>query len=168
MTNYKKILYVDMDGVMCDFMKEVYEAFPNIDKMDKTNQESVIDFFLEKNPRYFSCLPPIEGAIDTIRLLSEFYQIYFLSTPARNVPFSYMDKKKWLNEHIFSKMDISDKNLILTHRKDLAIGDYLIDDRLVNGSESFKGTFLHFGSEEFPDWKHILEYFKNKDHDLTF
>ena len=35
--------------------------------------------------------------------------------------------------------------MIITHRKDLLIGDYLIDDRLANGAKDFKGKLLRFG-----------------------
>ena len=56
--------------------------------------------------------------------------------------------------HLFQKQ----KRLILTHRKDLLIGDYLIDDRLKNGAGEFKGELIHFGTIKFPDWKTVLEY----------
>lgn len=36
-------------------------------------------------------------------------------------------------------------------------GDYLIDDRLVNGVEKFEGELIHFGSEKFKGWKEVLE-----------
>ena len=32
-----------------------------------------------------------------------------------------------------------------THRKDLLIGDYLIEDRLANGAKDFKGELINFG-----------------------
>ena len=39
-------------------------------------------------------------------------------------------------------------------------GDYLIDDRMKNGASEFQGKLIQFGSEQFPDWDAILEYFK--------
>lgn len=165
----RKILYIDMDGVTCDFMSGVYEKFPYIEEMDSKNRESVIDYFLEENPRYFLKLPPIPGAIEAITILNNHYDIYFLTTPARNCEHSYMDKKIWLEQYIFQPLEMSNKNLILTHRKDLQIGDYLIDDRLVNGSESFTGKFLHFGEgKEFSTWKDILKYFSDINFDIKY
>ena len=35
--------------------------------------------------------------------------------------------------------------MFITHRKDLLIGDYLIDDRLANGAKDFKGKLLRLG-----------------------
>jgi 5'-nucleotidase len=39
------------------------------------------------------------------------------------------------------------------------VGDYLIDDRNAhNGLDKFKGEFIHFGAEKFPDWDSELKY----------
>ena len=56
--------------------------------------------------------------------------------------------------------------MFITHRKDLLMGDYLIDDRLKNGAGDFKGKLLRFGYDwendnkpnEYPDWDSILDY----------
>ena len=50
------------------------------------------------------------------------------------------------------------KKLILSHNKGLLLGDYLIDDRIANGVDGFKGEHIHFGTDQFPDWKSVLEY----------
>ena len=54
--------------------------------------------------------------------------------------------------------------MFVTHRKDLLIGDYLIDDRTANGAGEFKGELLHFGwnyekkvLNKYPDWDSILK-----------
>lgn len=50
------------------------------------------------------------------------------------------------------------KRLITTHRKDLLIGDYLIDDRTVNGAGEFTGEHIHFGTVKFPNWEFVVKY----------
>jgi hypothetical protein len=40
------------------------------------------------------------------------------------------------------------------------IGDYLIDDRSYNGASEFKGEWIHFGSEKFPNWERVIDYFE--------
>ncbi len=50
------------------------------------------------------------------------------------------------------------KRLILTHRKDLVKGDYLIDDRGKNGTDEFEGEWIQFGSDRFPDWPSVVKY----------
>ncbi len=74
------------------------------------------------------------------------------------VPESYMDKRIWIKDHFG---DDFNKRLTLTHRKELSIGDFLIDDRLKNGAEKFTGKHIHFGTELFPNWYSVLKYFYN-------
>ena len=61
------------------------------------------------------------------------------------------------------------KKMFITHRKDLLVGDYLIDDRTKNGYNDiigdFKGEHLHFGWSwetetwnKFHSWDTILDY----------
>lgn len=146
----KKILYVDMDGVVADFEAGVRMVNPRV----IWNQEDVDDT-CEMHPYVFQLLPEIPGAISAVNLLKDEYEILFLSTPMCNVPESYTDKRRWLRKKFGEWVD---KRLVLTHRKDLAIGDYLIDDRLKNGSENFTGELIHFGTEKYPDWDAVLKY----------
>jgi len=37
-------------------------------------------------------------------------------------------------------------------------GDFLIDDRLANGTDKFEGEHLHFGTEKFPTWEEVLSH----------
>lgn len=51
--------------------------------------------------------------------------------------------------------------LIISPNKGLNKGDYLIDDHKEGrGQDRFEGTLMHFGSREFENWEHVLEYFK--------
>jgi len=52
------------------------------------------------------------------------------------------------------------KELILSHHKNLSMGDFLVDDRLKNGADKFCGEHIHFGTEKFPDWASVVTYFK--------
>ena len=54
------------------------------------------------------------------------------------------------------------KRLILTHRKDLNIGDFLVDDRTKNGAGEFMGELIQFGTEKFPDWNTVKKYLMEK------
>ncbi len=49
--------------------------------------------------------------------------------------------------------------MILTNRKDLLYGDYLIDRLEDNGSKDFMGTRIEFGSDTFKTWDEVIEYF---------
>lgn len=111
------------------------------------------------NPRIFATLPTIEGGIDAAKRLSNYYEVYFLFSPMWDVPDSYMDKRLWIFEHF---EEWSRKRLILSHQKDLHIGDYLVDDRTANGAGNFTGKHLLFGSKEFPNWKVVEEFLMNE------
>lgn len=151
---FKKILYIDMDGVCADFEAGVRSYEP-----DMLWEQEEVDRVCEANPLVFEILPELSNAIKSIEILKNHYDIYFLSTPMCNVPESYMGKRKWLREKFG---DWVDRRLILTHRKDLNKGDFIIDDRLVNGVEFFDGHHIHFGSEKFPDWESVLKFLINK------
>lgn len=50
------------------------------------------------------------------------------------------------------------KRLTLSHYENLLRGDYIIDDRGKHGTSGFKGEWLRFGSQEFPNWESVLDY----------
>ena len=54
--------------------------------------------------------------------------------------------------------DVAHKRLILSHHKNLNVGDFLVDDRTANGASSFQGKHIHFGSNEFPDWESVCKF----------
>lgn len=73
-------------------------------------------------------------------------------------PSAWSDKLKWVKKHLGNN---AYKRLILTHHKNLNKGDFLIDDRIKNGAEEFEGELILFGSDEYPDWRSIVEYLLN-------
>lgn len=156
----KKILYIDLDGVCADFEAAVHELDPNIFSLNNRDQKSkMIDDICEANPYIFHELPPMQGAVEAVKKLFDFYEIYFLSTPMWNVPLSFTGKRLWIEQHFG---EVAKKRLILTHRKDLNMGEYLIDDRIKNGVDKFKGQHIHFGTELFPNWDTVCEYLMNQ------
>lgn len=154
------ILYIDLDGVVADFDKFVQPHLPGIelgdgDSSDYEERSKMVDKVMENDPHIFEKLELIDDAHDSIMLLKEYFDIYFLSTPVHRVPESYTGKRIWIKNNFG---EWADKRLILTHRKDLCIGDYLIDDRLKNGSEQFKGEHIHFAQDPFTNWRKVVDY----------
>jgi len=158
MTDKKKILYIDMDGVIVDIGKiiELTRNDPNIDFTQyEGNIESIPDIFTEA--------PPIDGAIKSIRQLHESgkYDMYIATTVPWKQRTVYTHKRHWIDHYFLD--GIFHKRIIFTHRKDLLIGDYLIDDRIKNGAGGFTGELLKFGTNpdtgeqnEYPTWNSIL------------
>ena len=150
-----------MDGVVADFNAQINRIFPEVSQItDAEERETAVDNLCSTHRNIFRNLPTIPDAVFCIDRLFKFYDIYFLSTPMWSLPESFSDKRWWLEETFGSK--IAYKRLILTHRKDLCIGDYLIDDRLKNGAKDFKGDFIHFGSAKYPNWLFVTDYLLNK------
>ena len=129
-----------MDGVLADYNgKANYKDNP---------EKEATGFFAE--------LEPIEGAVDAFKKLSEHYDCYILTTAPWSSPIAASEKRIWVENHLG---DYGFKRLMTSHHKHLHIGDYLIDDRTVNGAGEFTGKHIHFGTEEFPDWNAVLIYF---------
>lgn len=157
--NEKKILYIDMDGVIADFDGRMKEICPELytaeefDTYDKKSDE--IDAIVAKQPDIFESLNPIDGALEAVNKLFPLYDVYFLSTPMQAVPQSFMGKRIWLEKHFGEN---AKKKLVLSHRKDLSIGSYLVDDRTKNGAGEFTGKHIHFGTSKFPNWNETVKY----------
>lgn len=154
-----------MDGVIVDFDKKIKEYCPTLDTSDAEekyqDRADKVDEICGANPNIFEDMEPIEGAIEAVNcLLDEFdeYDVYFLSTPMWDVPESWAGKRIWLEKYFGDKCH---KRLILTHRKDLAIGDVLIDDRLKNGAGEFSGERILFGKAPFENWNKVINYLEN-------
>ena len=151
-----------MDGVVADFDLAIKVICPELDILEnfnsyETRSKKIVEI-IESNLDLFHNLKPIEGAIKSVNKLFDLYDVYFLSSPMWAIPESFTGKRIWIEKHFGEK---AIKRLILTHRKDLNIGDYLVDDRLTNGTSEFKGEHIHFGTEKFPNWESTLKYLIN-------
>jgi 5'-nucleotidase len=156
----KKIVYIDMDGVIVDFGKAIKDWFakhPHLEERYKTHPDHIQGLF--------RIAPPIKGAIEAIKKLNDSgkYELFIATSAPWGNPQSLTDKRFWLEDYFDN---IFHKRMFTTHRKDLLMGDYLIDDRLKNGAGEFKGKLLRFGYDwennnspnEYPDWDSILDY----------
>ena len=148
----KKILYIDMDNVLVDFQSGI----------DKTNEDVRTEYagHLDEVPGIFSLMKPLLGAVEAYKQLVVEFDTYILSTSPWENPSAWSDKLIWVKEYLGED---ARKRLILTHNKDLNIGHFLVDDRLKNGTDKFKGEHLHFGTPKFPDWKAVLDYLIPKE-----
>ena len=82
-------------------------------------------------------------------------ELYMMKRLFFENPSAWSDKVTWVTKYLD---DVFHKRMIITHRKDLIEGDYLIDDRGKNGTSEFKGEWIQFGSERFPDWDAVVRY----------
>ena len=147
-----KRLFFDMDNVLVDFQSG----------LDQMSEEMKAEFAgrLDEIPDLFGKMKPMPGAIEAVHKLAKVYDVFILSTAPWKNPSAWSDKVKWVTNYLD---DVFHKRMIITHRKDLVEGDYLIDDRGKNGTSDFKGEWIQFGSMRFPDWDHVLDYLLPED-----
>lgn len=145
----KKIVYVDMGGVLMDFHAGLELISDELRKEYAGRYDEV--------PNIVSYLPPVKSAVEAMYALQKSgkYDVYILSTSPWSNPTTWSDKVEWINRHMDKYYC---KRLILSHHKNLLRGDYIIDDRGKHGTSGFKGEWLRFGSQEFPNWESVLEY----------
>jgi RNA:NAD 2'-phosphotransferase (TPT1/KptA family) len=149
---HKKRVYVDMDNVLVDFETGLAQV------SDEIKQE--FEGRLDEIPGLFGLMKPMPGAIEAMHELQKHYDLFILSTAPWKNPSAWSDKVKWVTQYLD---DVFHKRMVITHRKDLCQGDYLIDDRGKNGTSDFAGEWIEFGSEKFPDWNSVLDYLNAKE-----
>lgn len=149
----KKIVYIDMDGVLVDLHTKIASYPPDV--VQQFEQLDLVD----QMPTLFLDPDPMPGAVEAFKQLTESdkYDCYILSTAPWENPQAWMHKRLWVEEYLGEG---AWKRLILSHNKHLCAGDYLIDDRTKNGAGEFTGELIQFGTDKYPDWSAVLEYLK--------
>lgn len=146
MKDGRKIVYVDMDDTLCDFIGpfksgEYQIKFP----------QSKVGFFLD--------LKPLDFAIEGVKTLQTKYDVWILTRPSIKNTHCYTEKAEWIKKYFGEDML---NRMVLCPDKSLVKGDFLIDDDVKHGQPEFEGEWLHFATDKFPNWKLVVEYLMNK------
>jgi 5'-nucleotidase len=145
----KKILYIDMDGVLVDFQSGLDRVSAATRREYQGKEDDI--------PGVFALMEPMPGALEAYAELAGLFDTYILSTAPWRNPSAWSDKLLWVQKHLDA---FAHKRLILSHHKGLNRGDFLVDDRERHGVDEFQGEHIHFGAPEFPDWAAVLEHLR--------
>lgn len=151
MATHRQLLYIDMDGVIVDFDS----ALPKITPKVKATYEGEYDNI----PGIFELMDPMPGAIEAVQRLAHIYDTYILSSSPWENETALSHKLVWIKKYFGDhKESLFYKKVIFSQAKHLNQGDILIDDRKKNGAGEFAGEFIHFGTDEFPNWDSVLRH----------
>jgi 5'-nucleotidase len=159
-------IFLDMDGVLADFEKAAQQDIEqNYNGVEPENYrpDHTLDF------SKFAVMPGAKEAVQ--RMIDAGHDVFIASTPPWDNKDAWGQKGVWIDEHF----PMLKKKVNLTHRKDLLIGDILIDDTGYRGQIDFEGEWIHFGKSKrkvltengwrtrnWGDWKNVMTYLNNK------
>lgn len=145
-----------MDDTICQFSKQFKKELTDDNQYPHSRKE----FFLE--------LEPLPDALEALKELGMFYDLYILTRPSIYNTHCYSEKAEWIKKHL--GFDMLNK-LILSPDKSLLKGDFLVDDACYDGQTEFEGAFIRFGTEEWPDWKTVkralVDCHFGRDHEIN-
>ena len=131
-------IFIDMDGVLANFDK-AKQSHPNFEKKG-FRPDLTLDF---------SKFEPMPGALEAVKKLGDMgHDLFIATTPPWNHPDAWGQKRHWVENHLPQLK----RKMFLTHRKDLLIGDVLIDDSIYRGQRDFRGTFIRFNPNNGVGW----------------
>ena len=97
------------------------------------------------------------SAVRSFAALCRNYTPYVLGSSHFNNPDTLPEIFRWVERHLGVP---AWNRVIVSNRKDIVLGDYLIDrypERL--GTSDFMGTVLHFGEDPFRTWEDVMTFF---------
>jgi 5'-nucleotidase len=148
MIKERKVIAVDMDNTICDFItpyNKALKAEPGI-------------IYPQSQYGFFAKLVPIPGATRALRqLMVNGFEVHIVTRPSIYNPLCYTEKRVWVEEYL--GLHMCEYFTITTH-KHRFIADYLIDDTLWPG---FIGEQILYGQEPFDDWSKVIRYIFDKE-----
>jgi len=137
----KARIYIDMDRTLVDYDKGFAKWREKIE-------------FPQSKEGFWRELEPLPGAIESYKYLDEKYDVWVLTRPSFHNLNCYNEKAQWVRDNLGFD---AQKKTILCGNKSLVKGQYLIDDHHKDGQPEFEGKWIQFGSDEYPDWKTIVQ-----------
>jgi 5'(3')-deoxyribonucleotidase len=150
----KPIIYMDMDGVVADFVAGYRQHFDR--DAYKDDPFTIVQYVISV-PNFFRTLPKLDKGIELLNTLKKDYTIVFLTTPMDEDINCRRDKIEWIRENIgpgYSIIFSSNKAEYANSQYDILIDD--MEDNLKPWREA-GGTAINF----IQDNKKIIKKIEN-------
>lgn len=133
----KKIVFLDMDGVIADFDA----GYRSLNILPR--EAALMSGF-------YGTLPVVQGAKENVAKLHEQFDLHIATAPKWANRNCIPEKLHWLERHFGYLFE--QKRIIICPDKSLLSGDFLIDDHPEwNGADKFKGQIIKFSG----DWENV-------------
>ena len=144
----KKIIYIDIHNTVMDFGS----GFRKIPRSELLSLKEAASGNYKKIIKLYALADPIGGTKEALAKLSEYYEIYLVSTPIDLE--AVTEIVKWVTKELGYKWK---SKLIIIHNTDLLKGDYYISEKPSN-KHKFEGVQIRFGYQEFPIWNSVINH----------
>lgn len=99
----------------------------------------------------------VSAALKGVEFLAQRFELQFVVDGSSDGWAEMEEKRSWIEENI--GVPAWDRT-VLTTRKDLLLGDYMVDAHPEESSgDAFMGTGVHFGAPDFKDWDETMTFF---------
>lgn len=137
----KKVIYVEMDGVLCDYKSRCKKLNIKFSEAKRT-------------PGFFKKLKPVKGAIECYRKLCEKCEVYVLLLTSRDNAAIRAEKMEWLGKYL------PEARVLIMRKDDPLIDkvDFLINDYGKRFEHRVHGHKVKFGSSGIADWDSVFTF----------
>lgn len=145
----KKIIdvFVDLDDTFLTYTSAV----------GRIKEHSPEIAYPQSQYRFYAELEPVDGALEAILLIESDprYQVYFCTAPSVKNRLCYTEKADSI--HRILGEEWLHRLFIAPDKSKMSEGILIDDSERGRGQEKYKGKFIHFGSEDCPDWEAVLD-----------
>ncbi len=157
--HYPQCISYDGEHSLVDssLLHSVLPVIQWIDDRQRGIQRPSILIVFDDALRYRHNGEAVSASLKAVEYLAQRFDLQFVIGGDADGWEAMEDKRKWMEDSIGVPVW---NRTVLTTRKDLLLGDYLVDAHPEeNGGDSFMGTVIRLGAPDFRDWEETITFF---------